>query len=161
MIAWLARLWRRPPLAIETASQTDARAFAKLHQASFHRGWGEGEFASMLAEQNVLAHRLRRGREVIGFAVSRIAADEAELLSIAIAANARGIGLSREFLATHLGHLAGRGVRTVFLEVEEANTPARRLYDRTGFNVVGRRERYYREAGGVERNAVVMRRDLS
>ena len=45
----------------------------------------------------------------------------------------RGRGLSRNLLLTHLGHLAGRGVRTVFLEVEENNQPARRLYDRAGF----------------------------
>jgi [ribosomal protein S18]-alanine N-acetyltransferase len=45
--------------------------------------------------------------------------------------------------------------------VEENNMPARRLYDRTGFTVVGRRERYYKEANGVELNALIMRRDLS
>ena len=62
---------------------------------------------------------------------------------------------------THLGHLAGRGVRTIFLEVEENNQAARRLYDRTGFAVIGRRERYYREPNGEQLNAVLMRRDLS
>jgi ribosomal-protein-alanine N-acetyltransferase len=62
---------------------------------------------------------------------------------------------------THLGHLAGRGVRSVFLEVEENNQPARRLYERSGFTVIGRRERYYREANGEQLNAMVMRRDLS
>lgn len=115
----------------------------------------------MLTESNTLVHRLRRGRAVIGFAVSRIAADEAELLSIAIAANARGAGLSRGLLQSHLGHLAGRGVRAVFLEVEKNNAAARRLYARFGFSVIGHRERYYREAGGAELNALVMRRDLS
>jgi [ribosomal protein S18]-alanine N-acetyltransferase len=49
----------------------------------------------------------------------------------------------------------------VFLEVEENNQPARRLYERLGFTVTGRRERYYREAGGQELNALIMRRDLS
>ena len=160
-MTWLSRLWRKPVTAVEPATPRDARALAGLHQASFHRGWGEGEFLSMLAERNTLVHRLRRGRAVIGFAVSRIAADEAELLSIAIDLKARGSGLSRGLLDAHLGHLAGRGVRTVFLEVEENNAPARRLYSRAGFSPVGRRERYYREAGGAELNAVVMRRDLS
>jgi ribosomal-protein-alanine N-acetyltransferase len=64
-------------------------------------------------------------------------------------------------LLTHLGHLAGRGVRTVFLEVEENNQAARRLYDGAGFAVTGRRERYYRQRGGEQLNAVLMRRDLS
>ena len=90
-----------------------------------------------------------------------MAADEAEILSIAVTASHRGRGFSRDLLLTHLGHLAGRGVRTVFLEVEENNQPARRLYERLGFTVTGRRERYYREAGGQELNALVMRRDLS
>src|SRR5215472_5958111 len=114
----------------------------------------------MLAERNTLVHRLRLGRQTIGFAVSRIGADEAEILSIAIASDHRGRGLSRSLLLTHLGHLAGRGARAIFLEVEENNRPARRLYEWAGFYVVGRRERYYRH-GGEQLNALLMRRDLS
>ena len=115
----------------------------------------------MLRERNTLVHRLRLGRKVIGFAVSRMAADEAEILSIAVDAGHRGKGLSRNLLLTHLGHLAGHGVRNIFLEVEENNAPARRLYDWAGFGVVGRRERYYKQPDGEQLNALLMRRDLS
>jgi [ribosomal protein S18]-alanine N-acetyltransferase len=161
MIAWLSRLWGSAPPVVEPASLRDTANLAKIHGASFHRGWGEGEFESMLTERNTLVQRLRSGSKVIGFAVSRMAADEAEILSIAVAASHRGRGLSRDLLLTHLGHLAGRGIRTVFLEVEENNQPARRLYDRAGFTIAGRRERYYREPDGNQLNALVMRRDLS
>jgi ribosomal-protein-alanine N-acetyltransferase len=161
VIAWLSDLWGGGAVAIEPASLRDAPKLAQLHGASFHRGWGEGEFEQMLAERNTLVHRLRQGRKTIGFAVSRMAADEAEILSIAVDAKHRGRGLSRNLLLTHLGHLAGRGVRTVFLEVEENNQPARRLYGRAGFSVAGRRERYYKQPGGEQLNAVLMRRDLS
>jgi ribosomal-protein-alanine N-acetyltransferase len=150
---------RKP--AIEAASTRDAGRLAQIHAASFHRGWGEGEFESMLAERNTLVHRLKLGRRVAGFIVSRIGADEAEILSVAIDPRHRGRGLSRDLLLTHLGHLAGRGVRTVFLEVEENNQPARRLYQRAGFATVGRRERYYQQPGGEPLNALLMRRDLS
>ena len=160
MIAWLSDLWGGGALAIEPASLRDAPKLAQLHGVSFHRGWGEAEFEQMLAERNTLVHRLRQGRKTIGFAVSRLAADEAEILSIAVAASHRGRGLSRNLLLTHLGHLAGRGVQIVFLEVEENNQPARRLYDRAGFAVSGRRERYYRQ-DGEQLNALIMRRDLS
>src|SRR6202035_1494190 len=112
MMAWLSELWSGSTAAIEPATLRDAPRLAELHGASFHRGWGEAEFETMLAERNTLVHRLRMGRKTIGFAVSRIAADEAEILSIAVAASHRGRGLSRNFLLTHLGHLAGRGVRT-------------------------------------------------
>ncbi|MDO9564840.1 MAG: ribosomal protein S18-alanine N-acetyltransferase [Bradyrhizobium sp.] len=159
--SWLRGWWRGGDPVIEPAIPRDATHLAQLHGASFHRGWGEAEFETMLAERNTLVHRLRQGRKIIGFAVSRLAADEAEILSIAVAADQRGRGLSRDLLMTHLGHLAGRGVRTIFLEVEENNQPARRLYERAGFAVVGRRERYYREANGEQLNALLMRRDLS
>ena len=161
MMAWLSELWSGGTVAVEPASLRDAPKLAELHGASFHRGWGEGEFEAMLTERNTLVHRLRMGRKTIGFAVSRMAADEAELLSIAIDAIQRGRGLSRNLLLTHLGHLAGRGVCKVFLEVEENNPPARRLYEWAGFEVVGRRERYYQQPGGEQLNALLMRRDLS
>jgi len=161
MMAWLSEFWGGGAAAVEPASLRDAPALAQIHGASFHRGWSEGEFENMLSERNTLVHRLRMGRKVIGFSVSRIAADEAEILSIAVAQGHRGRGLSNNLLLTHLGHLAGRGVRTVFLEVEENNQPARRLYKRAGFAVAGRRERYYRQANGEPLNALLMRRDLS
>ncbi len=161
MMAWLSELWSGGPAVVEPASLRDAPALAQIHGASFHRGWGESEFESMLTERNTLVHRLRMGRKIVGFSVSRMAADEAEILSIAVAESQRGRGLSHSLLLTHLGHLAGRGVRTVFLEVEENNQPARRLYERAGFAVVGRRERYYRQDGGEPLNALLMRRDLS
>jgi [ribosomal protein S18]-alanine N-acetyltransferase len=161
MMAWLSGLWRGGTAEIEPASLRDAPALARIHGASFHRGWGEGEFESMLTERNTLVHRLRLGRKVIGFSISRMAADEAEILSIAVAETHRGRGLSNKLLLSHLGHLAGRGVRTVFLEVEENNRPARRLYERAGFAVVGHRERYYRQSGEEPLNALLMRRDLS
>jgi ribosomal-protein-alanine N-acetyltransferase len=147
--------------SIEPATQHDAARLAQIHTASFHRGWGEGEFETMLAERNTLVHRLCLGRKIAGFIVSRIGADEAEILSVALDPDQRGRGLSRDLLLTHLGHLAGRGVRTVFLEVEENNRPARRLYERAGFAIVGRRERYYQQSGGEQLNALLMRRDLS
>ncbi|HKH01746.1 MAG TPA: ribosomal protein S18-alanine N-acetyltransferase [Bradyrhizobium sp.] len=161
MMAWLSELWNGGTAVIDSANVRDAARLAQLHGASFHRGWGEPEFEAMLTERNTLVHRLRVGRRIIGFAASRIAADEAEILSIAVASSHRGRGLSRSLLLTHLGHLAGRGVRSVFLEVEENNRPARRLYERGGFTVAGRREHYYRQPGGEQLNAVLMRRDLS
>src|ERR1700761_6902004 len=161
-MSWLSTLWNSSAApVVEPAQLRDAARLAQLHAASFHRGWGDGEFEGMIAERNTLVHRLQLGRKTVGFAVSRMGADEAEILSIAVDATYRGRGWSRSLLLTHLGHLAGRGVRTIFLEVEENNQPARRLYERAGFSAVGRRERYYQQPGGEQLNALLMRRDLS
>ena len=77
MMTWLSQWWRGGTAVIEPAVTRDAARLAQLHGASFHRGWGEGEFEVMLTERNTLVHRLRLGRRIIGFAVSRMAADEA------------------------------------------------------------------------------------
>ena len=159
-MSWLSELLGTGTPVIEPATIRDAPRLAQLHGTSFHRGWGESEFERMLAERDTLVQRLRLGRKIIGFAVSRMGADEAEILSIAIDAGHRGKGFSRNLLLTHLGHLAGYGVRSIFLEVEENNHPARRLYQWAGFAVVGRRERYYQQ-DGEQLNALLMRRDLS
>jgi ribosomal-protein-alanine N-acetyltransferase len=95
-------------------------------------------------------------RMMVGFIMSRMAADEAEILSVAIAPARRGRGFSRPLLDFHLRSLAGLGARTVFLEVDEHNAPACRLYRGAAFHEVGRRRGYYQ--GGAA--ALVLRRDL-
>ena len=77
-----------------------------------------------------------------------MAADEAEILSVAVAPARRGRGLARALLDLHLRRLAGLGVRAVFLEVDEGNMPARGSIARAGFREVGRREGYYQHDGG-------------
>jgi [ribosomal protein S18]-alanine N-acetyltransferase len=153
------RNWLSRPLpAFSPAGSQDAAYFAQLHQASFARGWTESEFERLLLDRNVLAHRCARGGRPQGFVLSRIAADEAEILSIAVAAAQQGRGMAGALLDFHLRALAGRGVRAVFLEVDDANVPARKLYARRQFREVGRRRSYYREQGGT---ALVLRRGLT
>jgi [ribosomal protein S18]-alanine N-acetyltransferase len=156
MMSIVSQLLRGPPPKFTGASPRDAPAIAALHAASFHRGWSEDEVYRLLADGAVLAHRAMIGRTLAGFIMSRLAADEAEILSIAIAPARRGRGLSPPLLDFHLRSLAGRAVRSVFLEVDEHNAPARRLYARAGFREVGRRQSYY-ESGAA---ALVLRRDL-
>ncbi len=156
MMGLVARLIGRAEPRMAEASERDAAAIAAVHAASFQRGWGEDELRSLLLDRNVVCHRATVGRTLVGFILSRLAATEAEILSVAVAPAWRGRGLSRPLLDLHLRRLAGLGVRTVFLEVDEKNEPAGRLYRRAGFYAVGRRQGYY--AGGAA--ALVLRRDL-
>jgi ribosomal-protein-alanine N-acetyltransferase len=160
MIGFITRLfWRREPVLSE-ARPRDAAAIAALHAASFNRGWSDGEIESLLVERNVLAHRAMVGRRLAGFILSRLVTGEAEILSVAVVAARRGRGLARRMLDLHLRRLAALGTRTVFLEVDEDNVSARRLYARAGFREVGRRAAYYQERPGKSTAALVLRRDL-
>jgi [ribosomal protein S18]-alanine N-acetyltransferase len=158
MIAIVRRLLARGEPVLSDAGTRDARALAALHGASFHRGWSDGEFEHLLFDRNIVAHRASVGRGLVGFILTRIVAEEAEILSIAVASSRREKGLARQLLDLNLRRIAGLGARTVFLEVDEGNVPARRLYQRAGFREVGRREGYYPAGHGIA--ALVLRRDL-
>jgi ribosomal-protein-alanine N-acetyltransferase len=160
MIGFITRLFARGEPALSEARPRDAAAIAKLHGLSFHRGWSDGEIERLLIDRSVLAHRAMVGRSLVGFILSRLAAGEAEILSVAVTPARRGRGLSRRMLDLHLRRLAGLGTRAVFLEVDEDNVPARRLYARAGFREVGRREAYYQDRPGKSTAALVLRRDL-
>jgi ribosomal-protein-alanine N-acetyltransferase len=162
MMRLLARLFGRQQPEISEAATRDAATMARLHSASFHRGWSEHELESLLLDRSVIAHRAMSGSKLVGFILSRIAADEAEILSVAVAASRRSRGLARQLLDLHLRRLAGLGTKSVFLEVDPDNVPARRLYQRAAFQEVGSRPGYYPQpAGGTSAAALVLRRDLS
>lgn len=160
MIDLVSRLFTRGEPVLSEAGVADAGAIARLHAASFLRGWSEEEIERLLLDSNVVCHRACIGRAQVGFILSRIAADEAEVLSVAVAPSQRGRGTASRLLGLHLRRLAGLGVRRVFLEVGEDNAPACRLYARAGFAEVGRRDRYYPAAQGHGTTARILQRDL-
>lgn len=146
---------------------TDAAArMAAIHAASFARPWSTLEFERLLGERGVVADGLflgpagRPSAKPAGFVLSRIVLDEAEILTVAVAPEARGRGLSIPLLERHLDELSRRGARIVHLEVEEGNHPALALYRRFGFRERGRREGYYQGADGTRAAALTMALDL-
>jgi ribosomal-protein-alanine N-acetyltransferase len=148
---------RIDPLETDAASR-----MAAIHAASFARPWSTLEFERLLGERGVVADGVFLGPATrpTGFVLSRIVLDEAEILTVAMATEARGKGLSIPLLERHLDELSRRGVRTVHLEVEEGNLPALALYRRFGFKNVGRREGYYQKADGARVTALTMALDL-
>jgi [ribosomal protein S18]-alanine N-acetyltransferase len=166
MIKRLVMPFTRGAPSLAEAVGRDAPAISALHGASFRRGWSEEEVETLIADRQVCTHvctyrAVLRGPRLAGFVMSRRADDEAEILSVAVASARRGRGLARALLDLHLRRLAGFGVRAVFLEVDEQNRPALRLYARAGFREVGRRPNYYSGAGGSAASALVLRRDLN
>lgn len=160
MIGFISSLFTRGEPAMSEAAARDAPAIAALHGASFRRGWSEQEVEGLLLDRHVITHRALIGTKLAGFIMSRLVEDEAEILSVAVAPRAQGRGLARDLLTLNLRRLAGLGCRTVFLEVDEHNAAAIKLYDRAGFREVSRRPNYYPGAGGKPAAALILRRDL-
>ncbi|MGH9814500.1 MAG: ribosomal protein S18-alanine N-acetyltransferase [Candidatus Acidiferrales bacterium] len=83
------------------------------------------------------------GGELAGFLVTRSAADEVEILNIAVAPQSRRAGVGSRLLKHALEMARAAGARRMFLEVRESNRAAIALYARHGFQPAGRRENCY------------------
>ena len=136
-----------------------AEELAALHGRCFAvpRPWTAAEFTGFLADP--LAFVLIEGDA--GFILGRAVAGEAELLTLAVAPEARRRGLGRKLVARFLYQARLRGAEQAFLEVAAGNEAARALYARCGFAESGRRRGYYRGPDGVAVDAIVMWRGLS
>ncbi len=132
-------------------------AMAALHAACFStpRPWTEAEFSELISQPRVFV--LTGGEE--GFLFGRVAADEAELLTLAVAPEARRQGIGRRLVEGFVAEAARRGARTAFLEVSAGNVAGLTLYRACGFAETGRRRGYYRGPEGAV-DAVVMGRAL-
>jgi len=93
------------------------------------------------------------GTPAAGFALSRGAADEEELLLIAVDPAYRGRGIGAALLARFIAKAGARGAHRLFLEMREGNR-AESLYRRHGFKLVGRRRHYYRRGSGAPLDAL-------
>ena len=141
-------------IAADVADVADAPALAALHAAAFPGGerWGPDAIRLMLEMPGAFGLHLP-GQ---GFVLARVAADEAEILTLAVVPEARRQGHGGTLLAGAMAAAAARGAAAMFLEVSERNAAARALYIASGFAEAGRRRRYY--ADGAD--ALVLRREL-
>lgn len=140
-------------LDLDRAAALHREAFAPLGE----RAWTRQDIAELVAAPGVDGiFLLADGRE-IGVALCRVAADEAELLTIAVAAAHRRLGGGRALLDAVIDRSRAAGAAALFLEVGADNPAACSLYARTGFRIVGRRAGYYRRGDRAPADALVMR----
>ncbi len=164
MLRFAPAMFRPRDFIIEPLTPDDAATMAEIHREDFLRPWSEVEFQSLLSQDTVFGFAVREvGRQKrgpAGFVLARLAAGEAEILTITVARARRRLGLGWKLMDAVLRELHAQRAEALFLEVDEANVPALALYRRLGFREVGRRPAYYDRAGGRKSAALVMRRDL-
>ncbi|ATF19572.1 Acetyltransferase [Phaeobacter gallaeciensis] len=126
---------------------------ARTHQAAFLQGrpWSAREFAALL--DSPFSYAVGDARS---FALGRVVAGEAELLTIATHPDHQRQGLARAILERWWEVALAHGATDGFLEVAEDNHPARSLYKAYGFAESGRRVGYYTRQGTAAVDAVLM-----
>jgi ribosomal-protein-alanine N-acetyltransferase len=146
-------LSRLGALDLDLAARLHGEAFSALGE----RPWTRQDMAELLASPGIAGWSLRSGESKIGFALCRVAVDEAELLTIVVLRDRRRRGAGRALLATVVAHVREAGARALFLEVGADNPAALALYNRAGFQTVGRRAAYYARGKDSPADALVMR----
>ena len=152
---------RAKPSHVTVLDGDRAADCARLHATGFPHPWDAPDFERLIGAETSFGHagvETRQPRNLLGFILSRRAADEAEVLTIVVDPAYRRQGLGASLLDANVALLARYGVKALFLEVGENNVAARKLYAKLGFTEVGRRQGYYRTPGGAPATALTLRR---
>jgi len=123
---------------------------SNLHKKCFpNKPWSADDFRDLK----------KSGCEIImsenGFIVYRIAADEAEIITIGVAPEMQRQGIASAMIGIIEKTIKNQGVKKIFLEVASDNISAKKLYENCGFSVVGMRPKYY---DGID--AILMAKDI-
>ena len=144
----------RAVLQLRDMSLGDVSQVMEIERTCFSMAWRETTFESLLRRTDTdLVVAIAEGT-LVGYAVAWTIVDQAELGNVAVKVDARGRGVGRTLVDAAMDRVRRRGAEECFLEVRESNVLAQGLYQKCGFEVVGRRRKYY--ASPIE-DALVMR----
>lgn len=139
------------------ATAEDAPALAAVHATAFDAPWSAAEIVELMAGPGVFGFLAAR----TGMILCRVVAGEMEVLTLAVAPDARRKGVAKALMAAALGAARQAGANATFLEVAADNAPAAALYAGLGFRRAGVRKGYYRQGRPGPVDALVMRLDLN
>ena len=144
-------------MTIRPLSAFDAADMAEMEKECFSLPWSlqavKGELLNPIAKYTGAFI----GGKLAGYAGMQIVLDEGHITNIAVAPEMRRRGIADALMGELLSDAAGRGLAFATLEVREGNIPARSLYEKYGFAVVGRRKGYYDEP---KEDAILMTREF-
>ena len=139
--------------------ETDLDVIMQIEETAYPFPWTRGIFRDCLRAGYAM-WVLEHDGGIIGYGVLSIAADEAHVLNLCTKTGHEGHGVGQRMLQALLRIARGSGAQRVYLEVRPSNPRAINLYDRSGFNEIGRRPRYYPTAHHGLEDAIVMAMEL-
>ncbi|MDE2407415.1 MAG: ribosomal protein S18-alanine N-acetyltransferase [Xanthomonadaceae bacterium] len=140
--------------------EADLDAVMAIELQAYPFPWTRGIFRDCLHSNYAMWVQTRDDGALLGYGVLSIAAEEAHLLNLCSAPGHERQGLGQRMLQAMLRIARSHGAQRVFLEVRPSNVRAIALYERSGFNEIGRRPRYYPAADNGREDAIVMAMEL-
>lgn len=146
-------------MRLRPAGPEAAQTLAALHAQAFDKPWSAQDIAALIGGAGAYAV-MAQDETPLGMVMSRILFEEAEILTLAVAPEARRRGVGSALVSAAAGLARQGGALSLVLEVGEDNPGAIALYGANGFVQVGLRRNYY-DRGGRQIDALLMRLDLN
>ena len=143
---------------MRTLFKSDMPQLLIIEQAAHVAPWNEDTFKTCF-ESGYIGWVIEKDKEVIGFVIVSMRADECHILNLCVAPKHQRAGFGRQLLEQALSHAKQQGVGVAYLEVRESNTRAIALYRKSKFHLIGARKDYYPTVSGHE-NALVFAKNL-
>jgi len=136
---------------LEHINHADLEPILAIEQNSFQRPWGRLSFEGELRNHSacnfaVKSTEVETGGQVIGYAFWHLVADEVHVLKVAVTPAWRGQGIASRLLERCFTLSVEQGAKSAHLEVRPSNITAIELYQKLGFEQVGRRPKYYTDS---------------
>ncbi len=132
-------------------------AVAEMERQCFSDPWSEKSVASELDNPLSLWLIAEADGVVAGYVGSQTVLDSADMMNLAVSQDFRRQGIGEQLVNSLTEALAEKGVKTLLLEVRISNEPAKQLYQKLGFEIVGKRPRYYEKP---REDALILRKEL-
>ena len=130
---------------VSFAKESDALDIFELEKDTFSDAWSEKVILDFINKGSVLVHK--NENKITGYCIFMLAADEGEILRIAVKKENKKKGIGRILIHSALNFLKSHGASSVYLEVRASNNAAICLYESAGFEKTGIRQGYYKESG--------------
>ena len=127
---------------IRLISAEDLAEVAEIERLCFSVPWTEKSLEILLSGDNFGVVAVKDG-QIAAYVGVISAPPEADITKVATHPDFRRRGLGEAVISALKAEAAERGIETLFLEVRRSNEPARRLYEKLGFEVIGERRGYY------------------
>jgi len=133
---------------------TDLDAVYAIELAAYEFPWSRSIFEKTVTS-NKYAVVMEDAQRIVGYGVVSFVVGEAELLNLCIDPSLQGKGRGADLLEHLVDKAIDSGNKDMYLEVRESNLAALHIYEKCGFNEIGRRKNYYPSKAGRE-DAILM-----
>jgi ribosomal-protein-alanine N-acetyltransferase len=130
-------------ITIDDMRPEDVPEVLAVENVSFTTPWSETLFMNEIYKPGSLPQVARHGERVVGYICANRVLDEGHILNVTVHPDRRRQGIASLLISSMIRMLRESACKAIYLEVRTSNEAARKMYEQSGFRVIGTRKNYY------------------